>query len=312
MMWILKSSIPGFRTMDAAAALRATAGFGLAGTMFSNLTDLSPSLDPGELKAVRALAGDLGLDIGTSIDWINPLTERGRSNAAFGDGDLAAGLARLIRAAAEIGIHDIFFMVGKIEDRFDPAVPWPDQLDAVAAMIATLSPVLRDCGTRLLLKTHEEITSFEVARLVERVGADVLGVALDPVNVLCRVEDPVAATARLAPYVAQVHIDDAVLRFEEGGMRRFLCPLGEGVIDWASILALVPDARRLLEFHSGQFAMPVFDPVWRRAQPDLTLDEYASVLSAAATLPRDFQPSDQANSTGRLTPALQVVQSWLQ
>ena len=313
MTWILRSSIPGFREMNAAAALRATAAYGLAGTMFSGLAEISPTLDTDELRAARDLAGDLGIGIGASVDWINPLTERGRSNAIYGEGDLRAGLTRLIRAAADIGIRDLFFMVGKIEDRFDPTVQWSTQLDAVAGILLKLAPMLRDIGSRLLLKTHEEITSFEVARLVERVGPDLLGVALDPVNVLCRIEDPVQATGRVAPYVAQVHVDDAVLCFENGGVRRFLCPLGEGVIDWGGILALVPAAARLvLEFHSGQFAMPLFDPVWRRAQPDLTLDEYASILHAAATLPRDFLPSDQANSTSRLPPALGYVRSRLQ
>jgi sugar phosphate isomerase/epimerase len=298
--------------MDAATALRATAGHGLAGTMFSGLAEISPTLDAGELRAARDLADELGLGLGVSVDWINPLTERGRSNAVYGDGDLAAGLTRLTHAAADIGIRDLFFMVGKIEDRFDPSVQWTAQLGAVASILIELAPMLRDVGSRLLLKTHEEITSFEVARLVERVGPDLLGVALDPVNVLCRIEDPVEATRRVAPYVAQVHVDDAVLRFENGGIRRFLCPLGDGVIDWLAILALVPAARRVLEFHSGQFAMPVFDRSWRRAQPDLTLDEYASILHAAATLPRDFVPCDQANSTGRLAPALGYVRSRLQ
>jgi sugar phosphate isomerase/epimerase len=312
MTWILRSSIPGFREMDAAAALRATAEYGLAGTVFSGLGEISPSLAASELQAVRELADELGIGIGASVDWINPLTERGRSNAIYGDGDLAAGLVRLINAAADIGIRDLFFMVGKIEDRFDPTVQWSAQLDAVASTLLDIAPMLRDAGSRLLLKTHEEITSFETVRLVERVGSDLLGVALDPVNVLCRIEDPVEATRRVAPYVAQVHVDDAVLCFENGGVRRFLCPLGEGVIDWREILELVPTARRLLEFHSGQFAMPVFDPTWRRAQPDLTLDEYASIVHAAATLPRDFMPTDQANSTGRLAPALGYMRSRLQ
>jgi len=312
MTWILRSSIPGFRQMDAPAALSATAGFGLKGTIFSSLAEISASLDLGELRAARGLADELGVGIGASVDWINPLTERGRSNAQYADGDLAGGLTRLIEVAADIGVHDLFFMVGKIEDRFDPEISWRAQLDAVADILVRLAPVLRERESRLLLKTHEEITSFEVARLIERVGPNLLGVALDPVNVLCRVEDPLAAARRVADFVAQVHVDDAVLRFEEGGVRRFLCPLGQGVVDWPAILALVPDARRVLEFHSGQFAMPVFDPVWRRAQPDLTLDEYASILCAAATLPDDFAPADQANSTGRLPPALDYLRGWAQ
>jgi sugar phosphate isomerase/epimerase len=306
---ILKSSIPGFQSLDTPGALAKTANYGLSATVFSGLQQLSATLDPGELSAVRDLAAEKGLSIGTSIEWINPLTERGRVNAAFGGGDLLAGLTRLVKAAHAIGIDDAFFMVGKIEDRFDPDISWGAQLDATRDILKRLAPVLRDLGAKVLVKTHEEITTFEIVRLVEAVGADVLGVALDPVNLLCRIEDPVEATRRVAPYVAQVHVDDAVLRFEGGEMRRYLCPLGEGAVDWRSILPLVPKAKRLLEFHSGQFAMPVFDPSWRRAQPDLTLDEYASVLSAAANLPQDYVPSDQADSTSRLPAALEALKS---
>lgn len=73
-------------------------------------------------------------------------------------------------------------------------------------------------GSRLLLKTHEEITSFEIVRIIEKVGADVIGVLLDPVNFVARLEEPIVYNARVAPYVRQVHLEDFVVRYNDKGL----------------------------------------------------------------------------------------------
>jgi hypothetical protein len=163
---------------------------------------------------------------------------------------------------------------------------------------------------RLLVKTHEEITSFEIARLVVEVGPDMLGVALDPVNLLVRIEDPVEATKRIAPYVRQVFLDDAVVRFAEGGLRRFLHPLGQGDVDCPAILALVPKgAAGFVELHRGQFAMPIFDPTWRQGQPDMPLREFAAIVGLAARASSREMAWDQAVPLSRLQPTLDALQS---
>jgi len=61
------------------------------------------------------------------------------------------------------------------------------------------------------VETHEEITSFEVARLAEAVGPDVVGVTFDTANVLARAENPMAAARRLAPYTHLSHAKDGIL-----------------------------------------------------------------------------------------------------
>ncbi|MCP8939088.1 sugar phosphate isomerase/epimerase [Alsobacter sp. SYSU M60028] len=305
MIGIVKSSLPGGREMGAAQALRAAADLGLAGVLFNSLWELSPTLDAGELREARAEADRLGLRISASLGVVNPaLPIRGEPVARAGDGDLEAGVRRLVGLAAGIGIHDLFFVIGMIEDRFHAQVTWRAQRDAVAALLLRCAPLLRDTRSRLLIKTHEEITTGEVVRLVETVGPQLLGVAFDPVNVVCRMEDPLEAARRVAPFIAQVHIDDAVLRYEDAGVRRYLAPLGEGVLPWDDIFALAPDAPRWIEMHSGQFAMPVFDRAWLAAQPDIALPEFASVLAMAQAFgPRDA-PWDQTRPTDRLPHAL--------
>jgi sugar phosphate isomerase/epimerase len=305
MIGIVKSALPEGRAMTAIEALQATAAHGLEGLLFNTLFEISPSLDPGEMRAVRAEADRLGLTISAGLGFINPtLPSRGAKVIEAGGGDMAAGVRRLIGLAADIGITDMFFVIGMIEDRFETTPGWQAQRDAVAALIRQCGPELRRRGAKLLLKTHEEITTGEVLALVRMVGSDLLGVAYDPVNVVCRMEEPLAAARRVAAHTASVHVDDMVLRFEEGGMRRYLAPIGEGVLDWDATLALMPDARVWIEMHSGQFAMPVFDAAWLAAQPHIVVPEYAAVLAHATRFGARAMPWDQNKPTDRLPQAL--------
>jgi sugar phosphate isomerase/epimerase len=311
---IYQRSLPGGDQIDARAALVQTRELGLDGCIFASPLALSPSLDAGELRSVRALADDLGLALAVGVGRIHPYHfEREAVVLALGDGDFGAGLARLVRAASDIGCRDLWFSVGTLADRFDRSVPWSAQLAAVEAFLRRFAPVLRDAGCQLSLKTHEEITTFEVARLVEAIGPDLLGVSLDPVNVLARIEDPVAAARRVAAYVRHVHLDDAIVRFADGGLERKLYPIGEGVIDWPAILALLadraPGARYWIELHRGQFRMPLFDRTWLAAQPDLTVAELAEVTRLAVESARKLvsgviPPPDsyQAEPVRRLEP----------
>ena len=305
MIGIIKSSLPDGRSLTAVEALKAAAKLGLQGLLFNSLFDVSPTLDPAELAAARAEANRLGLEISSMLGTVNPaLPARSQPIVDAGGGDMQAGVERLVELAASIDIRDMFFIIGMIEDRFEADVSWQAQLDGVAELLGRCAPALRRNGSKLLLKTHEEIATSEIVALVERIGTDVLGVAFDPVNVLCRLEDPVAAARRIAPYVAQLYVDDAVMRFQENGIRRFLAPLGEGFVDWDGISPLLPDAKVWIEMHAGQFAMPVFDRDWLRHQPPVAVEEFASVLAMAAKFGTREVPWDQAAPVARLTQAL--------
>lgn len=305
MTGIIKSSLPNGRSLTAVEALHAAAGLGLKSLLFNSLFDISPTLDPNELRAIRQEADRLGLEISAMLGIVNPaLPARSKPIVDAGHGDMQAGIERLVGLAAGVGIHDMFFIIGMIEDRFDADVSWQAQLDGVAELLARCASALRGNGAKLLLKTHEEIATSEIVALVERVGSDVLGIAFDPVNVLCRLEDPVAAARRVAPYAAQIYVDDAVMRFQDNGIRRFLAPLGEGFVDWEAIRSILPACKVWIEMHAGQFAMPVFDRDWLKRQPPVAIDEFAVVLAMAAKFGTHPVPWDQATPVARLTQAL--------
>ena len=300
MTGILRTSIPGHASLSPVDLLRETARMGLGGLMLASPLDISPTLDPGELSVFRGAAENLGLSIGSGIGWFSPLhPERMAVATALAGGDVLAGARRIVEALPILGVTEAFFQIGTLEDRFGDAPPWSDHLDAAADGLASLSPLLRRSGTRLLLKTHEEITTHEILRLIDRVGEDVLGVALDPVNVIVRLEDPVEATRRLALHVRQIHLEDAALHWDGPLLRRLMCPIGEGCLDWPAILAAAPDVPLWVELHRGQFAMPVDDPQWLARQPDIVPAEAARVRAMAERFAGRPAP-DQSDHDARL------------
>lgn len=309
MIGIMKSTLHNGGTLDALETLSAAGALGLNGVLFNSMRDLSAGLDPIEMEAVRAEADRLDLFISVGLGYLNPaLPERSGQFTEAGGGDFETGFRRLITLAADVGIHEPFFWIGTIEDRFDATVNWQAQRAAVVALILRCAPLLRELGTRLLIKTHEEITTYEIVEMVEQVGPDLLGVAFDPVNVVCRLEDPVAAAHRIAPYTAQIHVDDAIVKFEGDGIRRYLAPLGAGALDWAAIFAAIPDAKLWIDIHRGQFAMPVFNAEWLSQQPRPDLKEFASVLAMATRFGNGDIPCDQTHIAARLDHALQKLQ----
>ncbi|GMA24125.1 hypothetical protein GCM10025864_18840 [Luteimicrobium album] len=163
---------------------------------------------------------------------------------------------------------------------------WPAQLAATAKVLRLLAPVLRANDAHLNLETHEEITSREVVRLVEEAGPDAFGVTFDSANVVVRGEDPVAAARRVAPYVRATHLRDVGLWRTADGIGRFLLPVGEGVLDWDAILAVLlvanPSVPLSVEGVIGTRAeMPLWvdDPRWYAADPDLDAHELATLRS---------------------------------
>lgn len=309
MIGIFNNSLPGFEAMDPIAILDRAAELGLGAVLFGNILSVVPDLDPARLAEIGSSARARGLVLNVGVGTFNPARPaRCAPLIEAGGGDMVKGLDRVLRAMPLLGAKTAFFVVGMIEDRDDPDVPWPVQLQGVIDGVRALAPALRDSGTRLLIKTHEEISSFEILRIIEAVGEDLLGIAHDPVNVPCRVEDPVECTRRIARHVVQVHIDDCYTIFDGDLMRRYLTPLGTGDIDWPALLALIPHATRWIEFHRGQFAMPMFDRAWLAAQTDATLDEYRALIAATVRNDRARRSvPDQKDVFLRLQPSI----AWL-
>ncbi|GAA2026934.1 sugar phosphate isomerase/epimerase [Agromyces tropicus] len=290
------TKLPGAMTHDAIWVIERVAELGLDGVFFRDILDLSRTLDPGELAEVAAAAHGRGLYLEAGAGKVNPFAmPEDPGMRGLGDGDWLTGMARKLEAAAGCGIREVWAATANYQfrlrglrasDRFRTDVSWPEQLAATARVLTMLGPILRDLGLHLNLETHEEISSFEVVRLVEDAGPDAFGITFDSANVVIRGEDPVAAARRVAPYTRQTHLRDVMLVPNEHGIGRLIAPIGEGVIDWDGMLAALEAApvqnysiegvfTGMREHPGAEMSLFIGDPEWRASHVDLTDEELA-------------------------------------
>lgn len=283
----------------AADSLDLARDLGLDGVFFRTVLDMSPTLDLGELRAIRSHADELGMYLEAGLGKVNPyaLPEAPEIRAA-GDGDTRLGFERMLRACAEIACLELWVATANYKsqyrgnfayDRFRTDVTWPEQLRASEAFLKQLAPVARDLGIHMNLETHEEITTFESVRLVEAVGPDVMGITFDVGNVVQRGESPVRAAERVAPYVRQTHMKDVVLAFAPDGVQRQPRPCGQGLVDFDAILPLLARSRPQLHLSIENptdlsvATFEFFNPAWHASHADLSTeerDEFVSLVSS--------------------------------
>ncbi|EUC00037.1 Xylose isomerase domain-containing protein TIM barrel [Rhizobium sp. CF080] len=276
---------------------------GLGGIFFSTILDMSATLDKGELADIRAKADELGLYLEAGVGKINPYcSAEAPEFRAIGDGDTILGFTRMIEASAAIGCRELWVSPGNFKseyrgrlanDRFRTDVTWDEQLLAIEKVLLKLAPVARANGVHLNMETHDEITSFEILRLIEKVGEDCMGVVFDTANGLQRAEHPVFAAKRVAPYVRQTHIKDAYVGRAAGGLDFQTRPVGRGIVDFATIIPILakanPDLNLSLEVAASVEDKPrrtyprqcieINDPIWRAGHPDLTAEELEAYLA---------------------------------
>jgi sugar phosphate isomerase/epimerase len=276
---------------------------GLSGIFFSTALDMSPTLDLGELRDIRAKADELGLYLESGVGKINPYCSAEEpALRAAGDGDIIAGFTRMIEASAAIGCFELWVAPGNFKsgyrgrlanDRFRTDITWEDQLIGIEKVLHKLAPVARAHGAHLNIETHDEITSFEILRLIEKVGADCVGAVFDTANGLQRAEHPVFAAKRLAPYVRQTHIKDAYVGRAPGGLDFQTRPVGGGIVDFKTILPILAEANPALNLSlevaasvadkprkpNPRQCIQIDDPIWRAGHPDLTAEELDAYMA---------------------------------
>ncbi|GAA3085548.1 sugar phosphate isomerase/epimerase [Kribbella aluminosa] len=274
---------------------------GLEGVFFRSVLDISPTLDAAELRTARACADDLGMYLETGLGKVNPFAiPEAPELRAIGDGDTLLGFRRMMEACAAIDCRELWSSTALFKpqfrgrlawDRFRTDVTWPEQLVAIERFLQKLAPFARDLGIHVNLETHEEISSFELVRLVEAVGPDVTGIVYDTANPLHRIEHPVWTARRVAPYVRQSHIKDARLAHGEDGLYYQLRPCGTGVVDFGEVLPIILDANPALNLtienyesyedrprQPEKWLLEIYEAEFLAAHPDLTVPEFAAYL----------------------------------
>lgn len=274
---------------------------GMAGLFFRTALQMSPTLDPGELRAIRQRADELGMYVETGLGKVNPYANPETPELrAVGDGDIVLGCRRIMEACAAIDCRELWTATASYKaafvgrwayDRFRTDVTWEEQLGATERFLKRLAPIARDLGIHLNLETHEEITSFELVRLVEAVGPDVTGIVFDTGNGLQRIEHPVWAARRVAPYVRQSHVKDALIAHTDGALTYQMRPCGAGVVDFHGLLPIIARTNPTLNLSiendesledrprpRRKMLIEIDNPEFLKGHPDLTAEEKAAYL----------------------------------
>ena len=202
--------------------------------------------------------------------------------------DLLLENRRAAESASKLGVQVVRSCSGGFF-RWDEGAP--DTAIFIDAMAAALRPqrsLFEDNGVTLAIELHFEFTTFELLRLFDMCDAEPggwLGICLDTFNMFPMLEDPVAGTERVLPWVVSTHVKDGGVSIGTDGLVTFPTELGCGLVDIPAILDLLESAARpinlSIEDHGGSFTTPLDEEFLVRF-PDLSDTEKTQLLRLAS------------------------------
>jgi sugar phosphate isomerase/epimerase len=172
-------------------------------------------------------------------------------------------------------------------------------LKSAALELKKQAQMFRDNGVILAIETHFEFTTFELLRLFDMCETepdDYLGICLDTMNLLTMLEDPLAATERVLPWVVSTHIKDGGIVAGEEGITTFPAQICRGIIDFETIIRRLQSLDKKIhlsvENHGGSFFLPVNETWFIERFPDLPVIEYNNLLDLADTTSEKMKAGD--------------------
>jgi sugar phosphate isomerase/epimerase len=259
---------------------------GMDGVQFLEPIAIDAELDPEKLGAFRRTASGLGLFLEVGLPSPNPVRRARELGRPVTTREHVRELMPHLEAVAALGCRHARAYVGDRHDRFRSDVSWPAQVDATREVLVLLTPRLLELNLKMAIETHADLTAAELLDLLECLDLGAFGVTLDTANLLMRLDEPIEAAAKLAPWVLGTHIKDAVLAFTSRGLCWQARPVGSGILPLTDMLALLIQARPGLELtievHPRTYDLPIFDRNWLAHLPGLRPDSLAAVVRLAA------------------------------
>ncbi len=270
------------RGVSAVEALEFAHKHGFDGVQFADPCEIDRSLDPETLSAFRRLADAEGLYLEVGLPTPNPVRRTREEGRHVSAAEHADDLLRYVEAVATLGCSHARVYVGDRHDRFRIDTNWKDQVDATREVLDRLTPALRDRRIKVAIETHADFTVNELLTLLDRLDPEIAGVTLDTGNLVMRLDDPVWAVDRLAPWVLGTHVKDCVLENSARGLRWQARPVGSGVLPMPDLLAPLlhanPALNLSIEVHPRTYDLPIFDPSWLAFFPNLKTESVAAVV----------------------------------
>ena len=268
---------------------------GSEGVAFSGFSDvIREKFTTSYLHDVRQIAKDLDL----YLEWGNgqhvPM-----DLSSFSSKEIFKSNKKAVDEAYKLGARTIRSCSGGLM-RWNHEAPHTEVfLKSAALELKKQAQMFRDNGVILAIETHFEFTTFELLRLFDMCETepdDYLGICLDTMNLLTMLEDPLAATERVLPWVVSTHIKDGGIVAGEEGITTFPAQIGEGIVDLETIIkrlqSLEKEIYLSVENHGGSFFLPVNETWFIERFPDLPAIEYNNLLDLADTTSEKMKSGD--------------------
>ncbi len=264
------------------------------------------SLEPAHLKAVRAHAEKLNLEVEIGMKSICPTSKMfDRSQ-----GTAEEQLGRMVDSAQIIGSKIVRAVLGSADDR-KPG-PLSARIEDTVKVLRNVRSKAQDRNIKIAIENHAgDMQARELKTLVEEAGPEFVGVCLDSGNPLWTLESPHVTLETLHPYVLTSHLrDSAVWNVPQGAAVTWV-PMGHGSIGIdryvKRFVELCPGKPLSLEsIVFGPRILPYRDKSFWDAYQDVPAWDFEQFVELAEHgKPYKDEPWETANETEREKRALE-------
>ena len=167
-------------------------------------------------------------------------------------------------------------------------------LEALVEPLKRASDHAERVGVEIGIENHQDLCSRELAWLCGQVDGERLGVTMDVGNTYAVGETCLAFARGVQPFLKHVHLKDYSVHPAESGYRLVRCALGDGLVDWAAMLAWFeaecPGVRGCIELGATTARhIRLLEPDWWETFPERPF--LPGAVAALADLHRAARPA---------------------
>jgi hexulose-6-phosphate isomerase len=231
---------PGKMTLEECLRLAKAAGFEGIELNYDLESDLSPKATPADLRAVRHMAEDIGIEISglcSFLFWPYPLTAHDAAKRAQGM-ELAT---KMTHAAHDLGTKNLLVVPGAVH------IPWRDDYEPVAndvcderakAAVAKLLPTAEKLGVSLNIENiffnGYLMSPMEMADFVDHFDSEFVNVHFDTGNIML-FQYPEHWIGYLGKRIRNVHLKEFTKKGTDHSLESFR-PLLDGTTNWPAVI----------------------------------------------------------------------------
>jgi 3-oxoisoapionate decarboxylase len=246
--------------------------------------DVYESLEPADLKRVRARAETAGIQLHVGTGSICP-TSNSYNAQRWGPAVEHAQL--LVRTAEALGSPVARCYLGSRRDREGDGGIYP-HIEATVKVLKAVQAQAEKAGVKFAVENHAgDMQAWELVELIHAAGTSYVGATMDPGNAVWTVEDPMVNLEILGPYTVTTGIRDSMVSETAAGAKAMWTNMGRGQTDWHAYVKrfqeLCPTDAFILEIISYKWGheMNYLEPAFWKQFPRARASEFARFVALA-------------------------------